>query len=600
MIKLPAFFSDGMVISKKAKIWGWGEPGQKISIGFLNKDYEALADDSGRFEFTVLSENYGGPYSMKIGDKTISDVYVGRVWLCGGQSNMEGPIVRARMMWAEHIIDDNRIRAFQVEKGLNFHKPETDVVGKWSVAAGDVMDSLYAVPYFFARQLLMDDSTPIGLVCNPAGGTPIEGWLPEEIIEEYPDIHKSLKECQAPGFIDKETEEGNKRVNEWHSKVYASDTGIKESWNAPEYNDDAWETRMLLDPGGLPSHGVVWLRKTITLPKISGKVTLKLGRAENSVKVYVNGQQVISVDYMYPPCVCSLPEDILKEGENVIAIRLVGDSAHPKFIPGKEYALVYENGRVNLDRQWKWRVGVDANKCEHGAWFYGRPCGLYNHMLSPVLGYSADGMIWYQGESNTGHPQIYKTLFTRFVQHVREYYGKDFPIIFNQLANYVDPGGNWEGWVLLREQQRKCLDIPKTAMSVSIDCGEWNDLHPLDKKTVGERLALHARRLAYNEDIVSDGPTVTSAKIADDKLTITFNYATGLWANNGHPVLDIVDDTGDVHRLYATVKGETLTTDVSKLKVSAKTVRFGWCDCPSVALYNAYNLPASPFEIHIS
>lgn len=603
MIKLPAFFSDGMVISKKAKIWGFCTAGEKVNVEFLNKKYETTADTNGRFEVVVQSESFGGPYSMVVGDKSIQNVYVGRVWLCGGQSNMEGPIVRARTMWPNHIINDKRIRVFQVEKGLKFDAPATDTIGEWHTAEGEIMDSLYAVPYFFARQLLTDSNTPIGLINTPAGGTPMQGWLPEDIISEFSDYYKEVQKVKEDGYIEKATEEGNKRVEAWHKNLHESDKGIIENWQAPEYNDNNWQTRMILDPSGLPKHGAVWLRKTINLSKNpSGKATLTLGRAENSVKVYVNGKQVIGVDYMYPPCTCTLPDGLLKEGKNVIAIRLVGDSNNPKFVPGKNYSLTFDDENIDLSGQWKWNVGASTAQCGAGAWFYGLPCGVYNHMLAPVLGYSADGMIWYQGESNAGRPDNYKILFTKFVNHVRSYYGKDFPIIFNQLANFINPhvanimDPHGSGWEHLREQQRKCLNIPNTAMSVSIDCGEWNDLHPMDKKTVGERLALHARRLVYGEDIVSDGPMVEKATFKNGLLTISFKYSAGLWAN-GHPLLDIIDETGDGHKVYAVVKDEELAVKLDKIK--PKTIRFGWVDNPAVTLYNAYNLPASPFEIEV-
>jgi len=596
MLKLPALFADGMVISKKAKIWGWGEPGENITASFLGKAYKATCDAAGRFELTIISESYGGPHELTIGDKIINDVYVGRVWLCGGQSNMEGPLGRAALMMPEHIIEDSRIRFFQVEKGLRFDAPATDTNAIWRTATGD-MSGLFAVPYFFARQLLSDDPTPIGLICTPAGGTPIEGWMPEDLVQDFPEYYEVLKPMKIPGYMESQTEEANRRVSAWHTELTANDKGFLHSWADENFDDSAWQTRMLLDSSGLPEYGSIWLRKKISLPKQAGKVILKFGRIENSVKVYVNGVQVISVDYMYPPCTCVLPEGLLKVGENTIAVRIVGDANHPKIVPGKEYALVHTDWRVDLNGEWKWNVGTEMPKAEPGAWFYNRPCGVYNYMLAPVLGYSVDGILWYQGESNTGRPSTYKDLFTAFAKHMREKFG-NVPIIFNQLANYVDSNpGTGENWAELREQQRKCLEIENTAMSVSIDCGEWNDLHPLDKKTVGERMALHARKLAYDENIVSDGPVVKHAECRNGKLIISFENGIGLWAKNGYPIVDVLDNAGHVHKFFATIEKETLTADIGKL--DAKIVRFGWVDCPSVTVYNAYNLPASPFMVKI-
>ncbi|MCL2285732.1 MAG: beta galactosidase jelly roll domain-containing protein [Firmicutes bacterium] len=597
-IKLPSFFSNGMVVGKNARIWGWGQPGQSVNVQFLGVSYNAVCDSGGRFDVTVVANEFGGPHIMTIGGQIINDVYVGRVWFCGGQSNMETPISRTRELLGKHITEDTRIRVFQAEKGVKFDGPATDVNGKWQPATESVLDQLYAVPYFFARQLLEDDSTPIGLLCTPAGGTPMQGWLTENIIENFPVYYQELLRVKEPNYIEQVTAEGNARVHAWHEELLAGDVGLAEGWQHPDYDDRNWQNRMLLDTAGLPEHGAVWYRKRITLPKVTGTVTLNLGRVINSVKVYVNGQQVCGVDYMYPPCVCVLPEGLLKEGENLIAVRVVGDGNTPEFVPGKDYSLTYVGGKIDLSGMWKFNIGKEMPNVVGGGWFYGHPCGVYNYMLAPLLGYSVDGMIWYQGESNIANPETYKVLFTEFVRHVRQYFGENLKVIFTQLANFADPRGiPGDGWAVLREEQRKCLEIPNTAMAVAIDCGEWNDIHPIDKKTVGDRLALHARKLVYGQDVVADGPVAVKAASQDGILAVSFDYGVGLWARGGYPLLDVVDTDGAVHRLYAAARDEKLVARLGRIKPAA--VRFGWTDCPAVTLYNAYNLPASPFQLEV-
>ena len=609
MIKLPKIFSDGMVLGKTAKVWGWASPSQIVTASFLGKNYEATADETGRFTFTFTAEQFGGGHTLTIGDTVINDVHIGRVWFCGGQSNMEGPISRTRLSLGEYVVDDPRIRIFQAEKGLNFVEPEKDVNGKWNTATGDFLDNMYAVPYFFARSILEslpDDNAPIGLVCTPSGGTPMEGWLPEEIVSDFPDIHKTLKPLQEPNFVEKTTAEKDKPIQEWHKKLRENDKGLAENWQSPDYDDSNWQSRALLDPTGSPKHGVVWLRRKFVFPKVDGAVILNLGRFENSVTVYINGKEVINIGYSYPPCRCKIPAGLLREGENTIAVRIVGDGGNPIAIAGKEYALLHGSGRVNfLLGNWKWRVGAELEQCPSGVWFYGYPCGVYNFMLAPLLGYSVDGLLWYQGESNTGNPKPFKELFTAFVKHMRKHFGEDLPVIFTQLPNYIDPnnfvraggvGDPGENWAALRERQRQCLDIPNTAMAVTIDCGDYNDLHPTDKKTVGDRLALHARRLVYNENIVSDGPIVERVEFnkKEEKIIVHFKHKEGLWAKGGHPILRIEDHDDSIHNRHAAIINETLVADARGLRPSF--VSFGWADCPSVVVYNAYCIPASPFE----
>jgi sialate O-acetylesterase len=599
MVTLPAFFSDGMVIGLSARIWGFTAPETQLTVSFLGKQYPVMSNKDGRFDVTVTAEEYGGPYTMTVGDVIIKDIYVGRVWLCGGQSNMETPINRTRFLLKDYITDDSRIRVFQGEKGMRFDKAATDINGKWVKAENDVLDNLHAVPYFFARALLSNDPSPIGLISIPAGGTSIEGWLPEETVSLFPKLYESLKECKPPDYIQNIEKDVHEHTTEWYKQLDEKDTGLAEAWYQPNYDDEDWEEKTLLDPKGSPKYGAVWFRKKITLPETKGETTLHLGRIVNCVWVYINGKLLNSIHYMYPPCVCAIPDGFLQKGENTIAVRIVGDSFPPSFVPDKKYALESNGVCIDLNTLWKKRVGIEMPKIKPGVWFYTRPCGVYNFMLAPLLGYSVDGLIWYQGESNTGEPAIYKELFTLFAEHMRHHFDKNLPIIFTQLANFVDPGGtDGANWAALREQQRLCLSIPNTAMAVIIDCGEWNDLHPSDKKTVGDRLALCAKKLVYNEDIVSEGPVVTKAICFDNQLTVYFDNASGLWAKNGRPLLDVIDSQGFIHRLYAGIKGETLTAKINI--TSPERVRFGWTDNPSVTLYNAHNLPASPFEIKIT
>ena len=587
MIKLTSFFSDGMVIRPDARIWGAGIPGQTVEIHIAGKCFEAVVGEDGKFSAKLSLDN-GGPYEMQIGDRVLSDVYVGRVWLCGGQSNMETPISRVASLLHEHIVDDERIRFFQAEKNLRFDGPADDVGGHWKTATGDALSNMFAVPYFFARELLKDDPSPIGLINIAAGGTPIEGWLPEEIIGHDP----RLEEVRQPGFVESVTEKTEADIKAWHEGLAKC-----EGWQLPSHDDSGWGSKMLLDPAGL-SHGVHWYRTKFVLESTEGNFTLDLGRAQDSVRVYVNGCEVLSVGYQYPPCSCAVPAGVLQKGENLVAVRILGEAQRPKFIPGKKYELRGPGICIDLSGRWKYKTGCEMPPAPAGAWFYDRPCGVYNFMLAPVMGLALDGMLWYQGESNTGNPGGYAEKFIKFVRHVRSKCGENLPVIFTQLANYVDPHGNGENWAALREEQRRCLSLHNSAMAVTIDCGEYNDLHPLDKKTVGNRLALHARRLAYKDGIVADGPVAKHATIRQGRLEIAFENAQGLWAKSGRPLLDIIGEDGQLTRIYAVIEGETLVADIGE-NTAAKTVRFGWTDCPAVVLYNAYNLPASPFAMEI-
>ncbi|MCL2404133.1 MAG: sialate O-acetylesterase [Defluviitaleaceae bacterium] len=600
MIKLPAIISDGMVLNKKARIWGWAEPETQVLIALAGKEYIATAAADGQFETTVVSTDYGGPHVLTIGDCTIKDVYIGQVWLCGGQSNMEQPLARTRPLLDRYIKDNPQIRAFHAEKGLRFDGPATDVKGHWQTATGKTLDEIFAVPYFFAQALELSQ-VPIGLVNVAAGGTPAEAWLSEDILRTFPELHEILEPYKRSSLAKTQSESDaspeQEIMQKWHQHLQASDKGVAEGWHSADYNHSHWQEKMLLDTP--QEYGVIWYRKDIILPDdITGPYALTLGRVVDSVKVYVNGTLVTSVDYQYPPCRCIIPSGLLKPGSNTIAIRVVGSSNKSHFTPGKVYELAHSNGSISLLGPWKWQVGCVVPRLEPAQWLYNIPTCTYNYMLAPVLNYSVSGVIWYQGESNTGSPQGYKSLFGAFVTMLRKHHGEGLPVIYTQLANYVDPHGSGENWAMLRDEQRQCLDIPNTAMAVTIDCGEWNDLHPQDKKNVGERLALCARHLAYGEDIVHSGPVAKNAIFSSGELTINFEYGAGLWAKNGRPVVEVLGPNNTKHHLNAKICGESLIVQVGEL--CAQRVRFAWMDCPTVVLYNAYGLPASPFSIAVS
>ncbi|MCL1846223.1 MAG: sialate O-acetylesterase [Defluviitaleaceae bacterium] len=615
MITLPAFFDDGMILAKNSHVWGWASPGAKISAEFLGEKFETRSDADGKFSFLFNSANFGGPFELKIENKIISDVYIGRVWFCGGQSNMESPVSRSRIELGEFIGDDERIRAFLVEKEMNFIEPQKDVKGKWNVVSGEFLNHMYAVPYFFARKLLAelpDDGVKIGLVCAPAGGTAIESWLPEEIVrEKYPHYIPDLEVVQQPGFVERQTEDAESAKNAWILQLNEKDAGLKEKWFEKNFDDSDWETRPLLDNSNFPAHGSVWFRKKIMLPVSAGDTNindsdiLNFGRVEDSVTVYINGVEVAHIPYQYPPCTGMLPKNLLVSGENTIAVRVVGECLSPLIVPGKDYFLQISGERIPLaDNDWKYREGAEMAACPPGVWFYSRPCGVYNYLLAPLLGLSVEGAIWYQGESNTYAPERYEVMFDEFVKFFRKNFGaggrgdKNLPFIFTQLANFIDPQGDGENWAELREQQRRCLKIPQTAMAVAIDCGEYNDLHPYDKKTVGERLALHALRMVYNKKVISDGPNVSKISYENGrengKIKIFFENARGLWTKNGRPQLEIFDKNGGVRMVFAEIKGNALVASCENKPVK---VRYGFSDCPATTLYNAAFLPASPFVI---
>ena len=229
--------------------------------------------------------------------------------------------------------------------------------------------------------------------------------------------------------------------------------------------------------------------------------------------------------------------------------------------------------------------------------------GLFNAKIAPLAGYSIKGVIWYQGESNTGNAAEYQHTFPAMIKDWRNHWGQsDFPFIFVQLANFLpeqrEPVDSQ--WAQLREAQLKTLALRNTAMVVATDLGEWNDIHPQNKRDVGERLALAARKMAYGErDVTGSGPLFQSMRIEGSKIRISFtDVAGGLIAKDGSGLRHFAICGADSQFVWANAKiqGDEVWVWHSAIE-KPLAVRYGWANNPGNAnLYNAAGLPASPFR----
>jgi sialate O-acetylesterase len=224
------------------------------------------------------------------------------------------------------------------------------------------------------------------------------------------------------------------------------------------------------------------------------------------------------------------------------------------------------------------------------------PGGLFNAMVAPITPMPIRGVIWYQGEANGSvtRAPLYGRLFQAMITDWRRAWGiGDFPFLFVQLANYNAPDSAWPE---LREGQRQALALRNTAMTVTIDIGTPDNIHPPDKKTVGARLALAARALAYGQSVEFSGPALRQVTSEGGALRVWFDHAAGLTARGG-PVRGF--EIAGADRKYvpadAAIEGETVVVRSASVP-EPLYVRYGWKDNPDVNLFNAAGLPASPFQ----
>ena len=619
-ITLPRLVRDSMILQRdtKLKIWGWATKGEEVKIKFNGKSAKAKTTGDGKWMALLPAMKAGGPYTMEITGKnkiTLKDILIGDVWFCSGQSNMVHQMSLHNITYAKDIAEANypEIRHFWIPTLTNLQGPKDDLpTGYWKWANPQDVNQFSAIAYFFAKKIYDKYKVPIGLINASVGGTPIEAWTSEEGFKDFSNILATIQKNKDTGYVNsanraafanrivrKEQDKGLTSSVKWYDVNY-----IPKGWqniNIPGY----WE-----DQGIKDLNGVVWYRREIEIPQSMTGVPAKvfLGRIVDADALYINGAQVGNTTYQYPQRRYSLPAGTLKPGKNIFVVRVTNSSGKGGFVPDKPYYIEAASQTVDLKGTWQYKVGEAYAPVSRGFGGGGisaqnSPTGLYNAMVAPTINYAIKGILWYQGESNADNPQAYYKLLPALIADWRNKWGQgNIPFLYVQLPNFMEANyiPSESNWALLRESALKTLSVPNTAMAVTIELGEWNDIHPDNKKDVGERLALGALKIAYGEkDLVSSGPLYQSAKVDGNKIIINFtDIGSGLMTNDGEEPGYFSIAGADKKFVWAKAKIEGDKVVVWNEDLTQPMyVRYAWADNPFGAnLYNKEGLPASPFR----
>lgn len=622
-IRLPQLVANGMVLQRDAplNIWGWASPGEKISMKFKGKQYKTRADGKGNWTIRVSPMHAGGPFNMELTANNrimLDNILVGDVWFCSGQSNMVLNMERLKERFPIEIADANypEIRNFFVPTAANISGIQPDLPpGKWVAASPKTVLTFGGVTYFFARKIYDKYKIPIGIINSSVGGTPIQAWISAQGLAPLPKYADRIKQLRDTAYLRPLLRKDEENKQAAQKPVPVVDKGLtgEKPWYDEAYNPEGWHKYWLPgywnDQGIKDLHGVVWFRKELDLPQsVAGKAgKLMLGRLVDADETYINGKQVGRTTYQYPPRRYELPAGLLHPGKNLIVVRLTNTYGKGGFVPDKPYYLLAGEEKIDLRGDWQYQVGQVFGPEDAPAptlvVSQNEPAGLYNGMVSPALKYAIKGVLWYQGESNAGSPGDYHPLMKALIADWRDQFQmRNMPFIYAQLPNFNEveytPG---EGsWAYIREAQLKTLAVPNTAMAVNIDAGEWNDIHPLDKKTVGERMALAADRLAYKDlTVVGSGPLMESSKVDGQSIILTFKQTgSGLVAKGSGELNQFAIAGADKKFVWAkaVIQGNRVVVSSPKVE-NPKYVRYAWADNPAGAnLYNQEGLPASPFR----
>lgn len=619
---LAPVFTDHAVLQRgqPIQVWGAARPGAVVSLKLGDAETSATADAQGRWATTFPAREPGAALTLTAkaeGDaQTISDLLVGDVWLCSGQSNMEYPLRRALGGEAEAAnAADPDIRLLQT--GRTSLPEPTGALPKdavWRAATPESANNFSAACFFMGREIKKTTGAPIGLIDATWGGSVIQDWISREGLHALGDYDEGLAVLAEYA---KSPESGaalwSGMLGRWAAKAEPRAA----AWSRPDFDDRAWATMPAerfweTNPGLETFDGVIWLRATITLTAQQARqgATLSLGPIDDLDTTFVNGREVGSSQGWDKPRAYKVAPGGLKAGPNLIAVRAIDTSGGGgAWGPAALKGLKLDDGSfVPLGATWRYKISatIAQSGLPPTAPWVGTSglSTLRNGMIAPLIPYGLKGFAWYQGEANVAEPAAYARLLPALVADWRRWFqAPDAPFLVVQLADFgprqTQPAES--GWAGVRDVQRRVAAAdPKVGLASAVDIGDIYDIHPANKQQVGHRLALQARKLAYGEtDLVAAGPAPLSALRAGGAVVVRLNQPAVAQGDVRPAGFELCDANGACRFADASLAGDQVSLAVPAGFAPIK-VRFAWADSPILNLYGATGLPATPFELTIA
>ena len=636
-VQLPQLFQSGMVLQrgKPIPVWGKADANEKLTILWQKKQYETTANDKGMWRIDLPKTKAGGPYTLQVrGEKgdviEMTDVMVGDVWLLSGQSNIDVTIERVYPQYVDEIdhFDCPQVRLFRVQNETNTHGVQNDIRPtniNWKPLTKQNAWYFSAVGSFLGKRMWEKNKVAQGIIVNSWGGTPIEAWISaDSLMADYPMQITKLAFYQNDNYIKAQMQANNEANKRWEELLNKIDGTL--TYPLPSYQDSDWQT---INQNNWSWRGVgsVWLRQHIYINKEhAGKpARLLLGTLFDQDITYLNGKEIGHTYYQYPPRRYDIPEGLLQEGDNVIAIRFINKYGAVHFIPEKPYLIAFGDDRfsqnpmpkdvIPLSDQWKMHVGAEMPSCPNGdVSLQNLPTTLYNAVVYPLAPFAINGVVWYQGESNTGNPAPYADYLKKMMGCWRNrWQDQQMPFCIVQLANHdgrqqtgfprpivypEQPVSS--GWAQLREAQRIVAKADDRAeLAVINDLGETVDIHPLRKKEVAERIGLCFDRLIYNNK-VKLSPEVVSIHTTNSPLAIQLTLDQPIQEGELY-TFEVSGDDNIFHNVDAIGKGNVITLHHFNFSFIPRTIRYAWKDDPKKAnVRSLTGLPMSSFELKIN
>ncbi len=609
-LMLAPVFSDGMVLQRDAIncIYGTEREADRVSLRFMGREYSQAPDEKGDFCISLPPVPAGGPYSMTVtGSREIcvSDILFGDVFLLAGQSNMELPLRRVLDVSEEEVrrTCEPEIRQYLLPADYQFHGPRKYMAeNAWKKAAGEDRMGFSAAGYFFAKEIKDSFRVPVGLITAAVGGSSIEAWMSPDSVQKFGECGPWVKAFHNQEYFHSYMKEQQEPVNRWLSGLEEEELKVM-----PQEDYSEWKTctlpSLVRDYTDEPFQGSVYLCRDVELeeePADGEDAGIYMGTIIDSDQIWINGTLAGRTQYRYPPRKYPIPQGILRKGSNRIMLRIVINRENGGTIKGRPYYLSCGNKKLCLEGEWFYRIGKRADMPMPDVLFpAGLPTGLYHTAIAPLQRISFRAILWYQGESNISDPKGYAEKFEEMLTSWRRLLGHEVPCIYVQLPNYEEPLGVSldSGWAELREQQRQGLKLGQVAMVAALDIGEYNDLHPQNKKEIGVRLARAAKTLVYREGEEDLCPIPEKAWISGKQAVICFRYLEASESEQEINHFELAGRDGIYYPAKAVRKGAQVIVTSSQADIPV-SVRYAWQDNPeNINFYNAKGLPAVCFRM---
>jgi sialate O-acetylesterase len=619
-------------------------PRHNIRIKIDNVTATALSLCDGTFCVKLPPMPSGGPFNVTITDTDsrqcliYEDIYIGNVYLIAGQSNAALTLKDASDLKQEYT--DKLIRQFEVRKQVSLNVSPPDKEELWLTAAGDTLGAFSAVGFHFARKLRMHlPEIAIGLINASYGGTNIQAWISQESLLECNTTAVQVRNYHletasqipnASNFTPDRNKLEQKMLNEFFPEPFP-DIGMKKCWHQNTYNCDFWPEIELPDSWSLAGYdcpGIFWFRLKVDLPECwSGQaLELHLGAIEQHDITYWNGVETgrtgekIEITHSNEYRCYYIAPELVTSGVNQIAVRVssffpVNSSGGFRGPAEKMYLCRsgHPDNKLLLIGKWKFRHEklFPNDGPEHfrhiGA---GEPHSyhiMFDNMIYPLQNKKFASVIFYQGEANTvAGSDSYAILLELLIKDWRSFFKQtDLAFLIIQLPGFNTPRlySKYSNWAKIRDAQLKVsltMGIPPVVIA---ETGLAYDLHPLDKRLVGEIAAMAELARQNMPGIPISGPVCRKMeKLSNGIVRLYFELYGSKLKIKGNMVkhLVIAGDNLVFHEAESRIESDNTLLVWAKSVINPEAVCYAWCDNPAFAnLYNQHGQPASPFRIHM-